>query len=77
MLMAVKPFARVPDAVQRFFGGAPQSRAPVSLRGMDPGSAAHRKSAAPHPGHAVAGAVLPMSPTKEQSEAPCRDIGKW
>jgi hypothetical protein len=44
---------------------------------MDPGSAAHRKSAAPHPGHAVAGAVLPMSPTKEQSEAPCRDIGKW
>jgi hypothetical protein len=35
--------ARVPDAVQRLFSGAPQSRDPSQLE-MDPGSAAHRSA---------------------------------
>jgi catechol 2,3-dioxygenase len=35
---------RVPDAVQRFFSGAPQSRDPIPARKMGPGLAAHRHS---------------------------------
>jgi hypothetical protein len=37
--------ARVPDAVQRLFGGAPQSRDPQK-RSMDPGSATHHAAKA-------------------------------
>jgi len=48
--------ARVPDAVQRLFGGAPQSRDPQK-RSMDPGSATHHaakeRRVAQHPGHAI------------------------
>ncbi len=45
---------RVPDAVQRLFGGAPRSQDLQST--VDPGSAAHyaaRRRSALHPGNAV------------------------
>src|SRR5438094_6700280 len=46
------PASRVPDAVQRFFSGAPQSRDPsrqpqTSPRLLGPGSAAHHSANAP------------------------------
>jgi hypothetical protein len=46
---------RVPDAVQRLFGAAPQSR-DLQSSNVDPGSAAHhaaRGRTAQHPGNAV------------------------
>src|SRR5882762_7455484 len=44
--------SRVPDAVQRFFCAAPQSREPLDENvAWTPDSAAHRKSAAQHPGN--------------------------
>jgi hypothetical protein len=48
--------SRVPDAVQRFFSDAPQSRNHNlrTERGWTPDQQRHRKSAAQHPGHVSA-----------------------